>query len=631
MVMGGVSATAGASAAGLPYAGVPEEMRARVEDLVRSEPAREPSRIVFQQRPGPVPRLSIAGLVRRHGRAALAALGLVVVETVSLQVGPLLTQLGIDDGIVPGRFAIVALVAGIYVASVLVGATASMLRVRWTGRISAWVMNDLRITIFAHLQRLSLDFFTDEKAGVIMTRMTSDIETLQQLLQDGFAQFFVQLLTMVVIAGVLFAYNVRLALITLLIVIPVLTALSVWFRRVSDVGYIRVRDAIARVLADLAENLHGMRVVVAHNRQSHDVVRHRNVLGDYRAANNYTAQAGALYNGGAGLVGLVGQGVLLLIGGRMVLHHQLTIGQLTAFVLYLGAFFQPIQQLTQLYNTYQASRAAVIKLGDLLATEPSVMEAQAPVELAEISGEIVFEDVSFGYTPEVAVIEHVSLRIAAGETVAFVGPTGAGKSTIAKLITRFYDPTEGRITIDGQDLRSVSIRSLRRQLGVVPQEAFLFAGSIRDNIAFARPSATDAEVWRAIRAVGLQELVERSAEGLDAPVHERGQSLSSGERQLIALARAFLVGPRVLVLDEATSNLDLASEMRVEAALDVVLEQRTAILIAHRLSTAMRADWIAVVDGGAIVEAGSHAQLLARGGTYASMYATWMRPDGATS
>ena len=485
-------------------------------------------------------------------------------------------------------------------------------------------MNDLRQKVFTHLQRLSLDFFTTEKAGVLMSRMTSDIENLQQLLQDGLAQFAIQGLTMVVITIVLFLENVRLAWITVVLIVPALTVMSLWFRAASLRGYDRVRDGIANVLADLSESLHGVRIVTAHNRQRHNVIHHRNVVGRYRDANNYTGRINSVYGPATQLLGVLGQAALLGIGGDMVLHKSLSIGALVTFFLYLNRFLQPIQLLTQQFNTYQQGQASVYKLRTLLETTPSVLEAPDAVDLPEIEGEIVFDHVSFGYEADVQVLFDVDLRIAAGETVAFVGPTGAGKSTIAKLITRFYDPSAGSVLIDGHDLRGVTLQSLRRQLGVVPQEPFLFAGTIRDNIAFARPDASLEEVWEAVAKVGLSDLVDNAPQGLDTVVHERGQSLSSGERQLIALARAFLAHPRVLVLDEATSNLDLQSETKIEAALDVLLEARTAVLIAHRLSTAMKADRIVVVDDGRIAEIGTHDELVAAGGRYADMYATWI-------
>jgi ATP-binding cassette subfamily B protein len=364
--------------------------------------------------------------------------------------------------------------------------------------------------------------------------------------------------------------------------------------------------------------------VAAHNRQRYNEVLHHEIVSEYRAANDYTAHLNAVYGPGADLVGVAGQLVLLLVGGHMVLSNQLSVGELTAFVLYLGSFFAPIQQLVQLYNTYQQGRASSNKLQELLSTQPSVREAPDATELPALSGRIELHDVSFGYDRAAPVLCDVDLTIEAGETFALVGPTGAGKSTIAKLVTRFYDPTEGRVLIDGYDLRDVTLVSLRTQLGVVPQEPFLFAGTIGDNITFARPDASEEDVREAIRVVGLEDLIARLPNGLDSPCHERGASLSSGERQLIALARAFLARPRVLVLDEATSNLDLASETKIERALDALLEGRTAIMIAHRLSTAMRADRIAVVDDGRVVELGSHSELVELGGKYASMYATWV-------
>ncbi|HXW81439.1 MAG TPA: ABC transporter ATP-binding protein, partial [Acidimicrobiales bacterium] len=424
------------------------------------------------------------------------------------------------------------------------------------------------------------------------------------------------------------------------IVVPALTIASLWFRRGSERAYLLVRDRLAGVIADIAESLSGVRVIASYNLQRNNVIHHRNVLGAYRDANFKTARVTANYSTASDFIGLMGQALLLLIGGTMVINSwhevpgvglvqnanpELTIGQLTAFVLYLGSFFQPIQQLVQLYNTYQQGQAAVSKLRVLLATEPSVPEQVDAYELPPIEGTIALKDVDFAYNHDDFVLHDVNVVIRAGESVAFVGPTGAGKSTIAKLVTRFYDPTSGRVTIDGHDLTDVTLGSLRRQLGVVPQEPFLFTGTIRDNVVFARPDASPALVQEAVDAVGLTDLVERLPRGLDTQVHERGQSLSSGERQLIALARAFVAGPRVLVLDEATSNLDLKSEVKVERALDRLLEGRTAILIAHRLTTAMRADRIVVVDHGRIVEVGSHADLVAARGRYAEMFDTWSR------
>jgi ATP-binding cassette subfamily B protein len=613
---------------GLPFGGIPHELQAGVDLLLEDEPDRGESQITFSQQPSPEEqrRLSLRGLLMVYPGMLALALGLVAIIGVTSQLGPKLTGIAIDDGMAYGNhnFGLIVVIAVIYLASVVVSAAAQWGQVRVTGRLASWVMNDLRVTIFRHLQRLSLDFFTEEKAGVVMSRMTSDIENLQQLLQDGLAQFAIQGLTMVVIAVFLFTTNVRLAFITVVVVLPVLFAMSVWFKRASERGYDRVRDGIALVLSDLSESLQGVRIVTAHNRQRYNVTHHRNVVGGYRDANYYTGRINGIYGPGSQLLGVIGQVVVLAVGGYMVLHHQLKIGELTTFFLFVNRFFQPIQLLVQQYNAYQQGQASVIKLRGLLENEPAVVESADAVVLPPISGEIRFDHVSFGYNPDIPVLQDVDLTIHPGETVAFVGATGAGKSTMAKLVTRFYDPTAGRVLIDGHDLRSVTMKSLRSQLGVVPQEPFLFAGSIRDNISFARPDAPDDAVWDAVHKVGLTDLIGRLPYGLDTAVHERGQSLSSGERQLVALARAFMAQPRVLVLDEATSNLDLQSETMIEGALDVLLQQRTAVLIAHRLSTAMRADRIVVVGDGRLLEVGSHDELIALGGHYAEMYATWI-------
>ena len=619
----GPSSSAANAAAGLPFAGMPEELRERADAILAREPAHPDPGIRFEAVPADRRRFTLRRLLAPRAPAVALAVVLVVVETVSGLVGPLLFGVGIDHGVRTGNRGVVLAVAGAYLAAIVVNVVAGRARIAYTGRLGEDLMYDLRIKVFAHLQRLSMDFYGREKSGVLLSRMTSDIDSLTALMQEGYVNLIVQGLTLAVVAGVLITLNPLLAAVLLLGVVPVLVALTLWFRTASDAGYNRVRDRIAEVLADLQEGLAGIRVIVAANRRTANVVNHRRVVGRYRDANLYTARVGATYGPASEGVGYLGQALIVFVGGRMVLDGSLTIGALTAFVLYLTTFFAPIQQLVQLYTTYQQGAAAVRKLGDVLATEPAVAERPGADDLPPVEGAISFDAVTFGYDPASPVLHDLTLHIPAGSSLALVGPTGAGKSTVAKLIPRFYDPTAGQVRIDGHDLRDVTLSSLRRQIGVVPQEPFLFHGTIRDNVAFARPDASDAEVQDACRQVGLGPLLDRLDGGIDAAVHERGASLSAGERQLMALARAFLARPRVLVLDEATSNLDLRTEATIEAALDVVLEGRTSIIIAHRLATAMRAERIAVIEDGRVVELGPHDELVAAGGRYAEMVRTW--------
>jgi ATP-binding cassette subfamily B protein len=613
---------------GVPFAGIPDELRAPVESVLETEPEHALDGAPFTQRDDDRRPLTVRSVLAPHKRALAVAGLLVAAETATMQAGPLLTQIGIDNGIRTANAAVVAFAAGAYVVSAALNWILAIIRARWTARVGEHAIEQLRLRVFAHLQRLSIDFYERELAGRIISRMTSDIEAMTQLFHEGLVQFVVQALMLVVIAIVLVVLSPVLAAITLLGVVPVMAVLTIWFRARSDVAYRLVRDRITDVVAHLAENLAGIRVVTAHNRHRHNIIAHRNLVGSYRRANHDTARLAAMYSGGSELLGVAGQAFILAVGGVMVLRGSLTLGTLVAFLLYLTQFFAPIQQLVQVYNSYQRGQAGLFYLRAVLALEPSVPQLPDAVELPPIKGAVTLEGVTFAYSTGSPVLHDVDLRIASGETVAFVGPTGAGKSTIAKLITRQYDATEGRVTIDGQDVRDVTFASLRRQLGVVPQEPFLFAGSIRDNIAFARPDASDDELRETCRAVGLEPLLSRLPDGWDTPCHERGVSLSAGERQLLALARAFVARPQVLILDEATSNLDLQSEAIIERALDVVVSGRTAIIIAHRLATAMRADRIAVIDEGRVVEAGTHAELVAAGGRYAALYATWIEHGG---
>lgn len=609
----------------LQFAGIPPELQDRVDGMLQKEPEPVHSDLEFSHSQYDRRPFTFRSFLGPHRLALLGVLALVLMEVVALQSGPVLTKLVIDEGIRDGSKTALVLTGIAYFVLVVVAWVAGWARINVTGRIGEGLMAELRVRLFMHLQRQSLDFYTEEKAGVIMTRMTSDPQHLQQLFNEGLVQLVVQGLTLVVVTVALFAIDPGLALITVMAIVPAMTVATVIFRQRSAVGYLTVRDRIADVLAHLQESLSGVRVVTAHNRAPHNNIQHRNIVGRYRKANEYTARVNGTYGPTTEMISIAGQAALIGVGGRMVLNGEITIGDLSAFVLFLTAFFAPIQQLVQLYNVYQQGQASMTKLRELLSTEPTVPEWPDPVPLPDIQGAIRLENVDFSYRPGVKVIHDLNLSIHPGETFALVGATGSGKSTIAKLVARFYDPDSGRVLVDGQDIRDVGLADLRSQLGVVPQEPFLFATSLGENIAFAKPEATTEEILEACRAVGVEDLIERMPEGLDTPVHERGVSLSSGERQLLALARAFLAQPRVLILDEATSNLDLASEAKIEAALDVVLEGRTAIIIAHRLTTARKADRIGVMSDGRLVELGTHDDLVSAGDRYAAMFAAWER------
>jgi len=629
---GGPSSVQANAAAGLPFAGVPGPLQDAVEKVLETEPEYPEPVIMFDRANYDRRPFTLRTFLRPELRSLGGVFVLVLLETIFLQAGPLLTEIGIDNGISKGNKGVLVAVAIAYVGAIIISGVSSWLRTAYTGRLGEKLMYQLRVRVFSHLQRQSLGYYTNEKAGVLMTRMTSDIEALTQLFQEGLVNFAVQALTLVVITIVLFTRSVPLALLTLLVVVPATFLMSIWFGKVSETGYRRVRDRIADVLSDISESLAGIRVIAAYNRRRQNTVHHINVVGAHLDANLHTTRASAIYAPGTEAVGTIAQAILLLVGGHMVLNGDLKVGTLSAFILYVGAFFAPMQQLVQLYSSYQAGQASINKLRELLATEPEVIEKPDAYDLPPIKGEIVLDHVTFGYGDGAPVLRDVSLRIPPGESLAIVGTTGAGKSTVAKLISRFYDPSEGIVTLDGHDLRDLTITSMRTQLGVVPQEPFLFHGTIRDNVAFSNPDASDEEVLEACRAVGIDDAVNRLPGGINALVHERGSSLSAGERQLLALARAFLAKPRVLVLDEATSNLDLRSEAKIEHALDTLLEGRSAVIIAHRLATAMRCDRIAVVEAGQVVEHGTHAELVALGGRYAEMYATWLAhldPHGA--
>ncbi|MBM3661556.1 MAG: ABC transporter ATP-binding protein [Actinobacteria bacterium] len=632
----------GPVATGVPFAGIPPELADRAQRILDREPDHHVVVPAFTHRALRVEPFSFRQMLWPNRWWLSVAVVLVAAETAALLAGPLLVQVGVDRGITVGDFGVVAAVSLAYLGVIVANVGLGWARGNLTIRIGERIMEQLRIRVFTHLERLSLDYFEREPAGVITTRLTSDVENLTALFQEGLVQMAVQGLTVVAIAALMLWLDPTMGAVILLGVLPVLVGASLWYRRASSRSYDVVRDRIALVFADLQENLAGIRTVASFHRQAQSRRRQSELAEDYYRSNLVTSRQGAIFGSIGETLGILAQVLVLGVGGLQVRAGDLSLGRLFSNLLFLGLLFAPVQQLVQLSTTYQQGRASGRKLAEFLAEEPSVVEQPDAAVLPPISGRLELRDVGFSYRPRpgedssALVLDHLDLVVLPGETLAMVGPTGAGKSTVARLLARAADPTHGSVLVDGHDLRSVTIASLRHQLGVVPQEPFLFHGTVRENLTIGRPDATDDELDRACAAIGVDDLISRLSDSYDTPVHERGSSLSAGERQLLSLTRAFLAEPRVLILDEATSNLDPQAEHRVEAALDLLLEGRTAVIVVHRLSTARRADRIAVVDrttpGGAacVVEIGTHDELVALDGRYAAMWSTWeshLRPD----
>ncbi len=577
----------------------------------------------------------LLGLLRPYrGKVALMLVALVAATAAGLA-PPYLVGKAIDSGIQADDLSALRWIVAAFLATALVYWAASYAETYLVGWVGQRALTDLRQRIFAHLQAMSIGFFTRRKPGVLISRLTNDVQALDSLVTDGIVTLFSSLLTLFGVVAIMLLLDVRLALITFL-TFPLLAIASIVFRVVAANAYKLTRVKIANITAHLQETLSGVRVVRSFAQEPRHVQRMDVLNQENYDANMKTVYLNASYFPAVELLSAIGTAVIILYGGYQSVNGAIAIGVVVAFIGYLQTFFDPIQQISQLYTTYQQGMAALDKIFDLLDTEPEMVDADDAIDPGTLRGEIALEDVSFSYAdaPDAAsaaewALRDVDMHVAAGQTVALVGETGAGKSTLAKLVARFYDPQRGRVMVDGRDVRDLKAICLRSQLGIVPQEGFLFSGSVRENIAFGRPDASEEEIRAAAAAVGADGFIAGLPEGYETEVGERGVHLSAGQRQLVAFARALLAEPRILILDEATSSVDVRTERQIERALERLLVGRTAIVIAHRLSTIRRAARIVVMENGQIVEQGTHEELIDARGQYAGLYGAWAERSAA--
>lgn len=572
-------------------------------------------------------RRLMGSLLAPHKQAVVIMVLLTLVENGARLAVPFLVSIGIDKGVPPIQHGhgprVLFVIVAVMLVTICLQAASRMIFLRMSGKVGQEALLELRRRVFMHFQRLDVAFHERYTSGRVVSRLTNDPDAIQEMLSGGFDTVIRAILTLVGVGVMLLALDLKLGAVCLAS-FPLLVLLVRWFSVNSAKTYRKVRELTAVVIVQFVETMTGIRAVQSYRRERRNSEIFEDLAGDYRDINTRSFRLVALFMPGIKLIGNVVIGIVVLYGGYRVLHGDLTVGVLTAFLLYLRMFFDPMQQISQFYNLFQSASAALEKLSGVLEQDPEVRDPELPVELTRARGEVRFENVYFSYEEDRPVLPDLDLTIPEGQTIALVGSTGAGKTTIAKMISRFYDPVDGRITVDGTDLRDLSDETLRQNVVMVTQENFMFAGTVADNILFGKPDASRDEVIRAARAVGAHDFITHLPHGYDTDVEKRGGRLSAGQRQLVAFARAFLADPAVLILDEATSSLDIPSERLVQQALKTILADRTAVIIAHRLSTVEIADRVLVLEHGRILEDGSPDALMrSEGGHYAALHEAW--------
>lgn len=556
------------------------------------------------------------------GQMLIALLFMILVSAASV-LGPYFVKLAIDDGITPKDPVALKKIVLIFFAVSVAQLGVNYLRVRIMSRVGQHVLYDVRTAMFNHLQKLSLGFYNRYSVGRVITRVINDVGTLREFITWAVLAIVRNALGIIGTIIAMLTLNLKLSLLTFA-VLPLMVWATIAFRHIARKNYRKVRAAVSWANSVLAENVNGVRVVQAFSRQQHNYLNFQNYVNRYFYETSLdAAKVASVYTPVVDVLGAVATALVVYVGGTAVLGESITPGVLIAFVLYVDRFFEPIRDLSRRFDTLQSTMAGGERILDLLNTEVEVRDAENAKEMGAVIGGVRFENVSFHYSDDpTLVLNQIDLDVDAGETVAFVGETGAGKTTIVKLLTRFHDPTDGCVLVDGVDLREVTQQSLRRQMGMVLQDPFLFNGSVKENILFGRLNATDEDVIAAARAVGAHDFIMGLRNGYETSVEEGGVLLSVGQRQLISFARALLADPRILILDEATSSVDIQTEQIIQAALTKLLKGRTSFVIAHRLSTITNADRIVVIHDGRIIEQGRHSELLVKQGMYYDLYKT---------